>query len=240
MHFAIAMSICNFVSEVTRLCLEGTPIPSEKWVYLQFWLRDPKKLSALHHTGRFRLKFMIQAHQFQQVHVDAHYASALFLYQRQFAARYQKYCSYVFMDDKHHCKVGESSNPMAAVDRGKQVIILLDHKFVVVDQDHTKRSIVPSVAMVCNIPQSIDESFYHGRVFVGIKDCIFEPSSPIRHATELNSILNTCSSNNPILLIYSEGSSDHCLTYLTVQIPYICLFLTLLRTTAGRIQWRES
>ena len=62
--------------------------------------------------------------------------------------------------------------------------------------------------------------------FVGIKDCIFEPSSPIRHATELNSILNTRSSNNPILLIYSDGGPDHRLTYLTVQISYICLFLT--------------
>ena len=78
----------------------------------------------------------------------------------------------------------------------------------------------------CNIPQSIDQSFYRGRVFVGIKDCVFEPSSPIRHATELNSILNTCGSNNPILLIYSDGGPDHRLTYLTVQISYICLFLT--------------
>ena len=85
--------------------------------------------------------------------------------------------------------------------------------------------------------------------FVGIKDCIFEPSSPIRHVTELNSILNTRSSNNPILLIYSDGGPDHRLTYLTVQISYICLFLTrdldlcvefaLLRTTAGRIQYIE-
>lgn len=60
MHFAIAMSICDLVSEDTKLCPEGTPIPSEKWVYLQFWPKDPKKLSALHHSGRFRLKFMIQ------------------------------------------------------------------------------------------------------------------------------------------------------------------------------------
>ena len=97
------------------------------------------------------------------VHVDAQYASAVFLYQRQFAERYQKYCSYVFMDDKHHCEVREPSNPVAAVDRCKRVIVSLDHKFVVADQDHTKCSIVPSVAMVCNIPQSIDESFYCDR-----------------------------------------------------------------------------
>ena len=76
--------------------------------------------------------------------------------------------------------MGEPSYPVAAVDRGKRVIISLDHRFVVADHDHTKYSIVPSVAMVCNITQSIDQSFYRGRVFVGIKDCVFEPSSPIR------------------------------------------------------------
>lgn len=131
------------------------------------------------------------------------------------------------MDDKHHCKVGESSNPVTAVEGGKRLIVSLDHKFVVADHDHTKCSIVSSMAMVCNIPQSIDESFNGGLVFVGIKDCIFEPSSPVRHVTELNSILiNTCSSNNPIFLIYSDGGPDHRLTYLIVQISYICLFLT--------------
>lgn len=60
MHFAVAMSIRDFVSKVARLCPENTPIPSEKWVYLQFWPKDPTKLSSLHHTGRFKLKFMIQ------------------------------------------------------------------------------------------------------------------------------------------------------------------------------------
>ena len=122
------------------------------------------------------------------------------------------------MDDKHHCKVGEPSYPVAAVDRGKRIIVSLDH-------NHTKYSILPSVAMVCNIPQSIDQSFCGGRLFVHIKDCVFKFSSLIRHATELNSILNTCGSNSPILLIYSDGGPDHHLTYLTTQISYMCLFL---------------
>lgn len=60
MHFAVAMSVKDFTSEVSKLCPEGTPIPSEKWVYLQFWPKDSTKLSSLHHTGRFRLKFLVQ------------------------------------------------------------------------------------------------------------------------------------------------------------------------------------
>ena len=52
------------------------------------------------------------------------------LYQRQFAVKYQRYTSYVFMDDKHHCKVGELSNPVAAVDRGKRVMFSMDRKLL--------------------------------------------------------------------------------------------------------------
>ena len=182
--------------------------------------------------------------------MDAHYASALFRYQKEFAVKYRLYCSFVFVDDKHHCKVGEPSNPVATVDRGKRVIVSLDRKFAVADHDHTKCSVVPSVVMVCSIPPTIEESFYRGRVFVGIKDCLFEPSSPIRHATELNKILDSSGSiNTPILLLYSDGGPDHRLTYLTAQISYICLFvlrnLDLLcavrtppYTTAGKIQLR--
>ena len=129
------------------------------------------------------------------------------------------------MDDKHHCKVGEPKCPVAAVDRGKAVVVSLHHKFTVSDHDHTKSSIIPSVTMICEIPKSIDESFYQGRVFVGIKDAIFEPSSAIRHAAETLSILKAAGEHKQILLVYSNGGPDHRLTYLATQISYICMFL---------------
>ena len=117
---------------------------------------------------------------------------------------------------------------MAAVDRGKRVIVSLDKKFAVADHDHTKCSIVPSVVLLCSVPDSLDDSFYRGKVYVGIKDAIFEPSSPLRHATELHSILKSVDSDpKPILLIYSDGGPDHNLTFLSTQISYICLFLQM-------------
>ena len=101
--------------------------------------------------------------------MGAHYASALFRYQKEFTVKYRSYCSFVFMDDKHHCKVGELSNPAAAVDGGKRVIVSLDRKFAVADHDHTKCSLVPSVVMVCSISPTIKESFYRSRVIVGMR-----------------------------------------------------------------------
>ena len=45
--------------------------------------------------------------------------------------------------------------------------------------------------MICNIPPDVTGSFYARQMHVGIKDAIFELSSPLRHATEHNGILDS-------------------------------------------------
>ena len=44
---------------------------------------------------------------------------------------------------------------------------------------------------IIDIPSTIDSSFYCGKVFVGLKENAFQPSSPIRHITELNGVLDS-------------------------------------------------
>ena len=82
--------------------------------------------------------------------------------------------------------------------------------------------------MVADIPDRI-ESWYRGQVLVGYKYTAFESSSPMRHATELGSIL--CSNadfHKSILFLYSDGGPDHRLTYyVSVQVSLIALCLTL-------------
>ena len=76
----------------------------------------------------------------------------------------------------------------------------------------------------------IVSGFYNsGHVFVGLKDTLFEPSSPFRHMCELLQIINSNSSafSRPILFVYSDGGPDHRLTYISVQLSLICLFLKL-------------
>ncbi|CAI2191491.1 2102_t:CDS:1, partial [Funneliformis geosporum] len=53
----------------------------------------------------------------------------------------------VFLDDKHRCKVGEPGFPVAAVERGKRVVVSRDTTFAVADHDYTKLGIIPSVTM---------------------------------------------------------------------------------------------
>ena len=66
-----------------------------------------------------------------------------------------------------------------------------------------------------------------GTVFVGVKDIVFEPSSPFRHMAELHNVLQKNSFSTPVLFLYSDGGPDHRLTYVNVQLSLICLFLKL-------------
>ena len=138
--------------------------------------------------------------------------------------RFRKFSTFVCMDDKHHCKVGEPGHPVAAVERGKRVIVKEDKVFAVSDHDFTKFSVIPSVTMVLEIPDSINGSFYRGQVYVGVKDLILEPSSPLRHITELFNILNA-EEAKPVLFIYTDGGPDHRLSYLSVKLALVCLFI---------------
>ena len=58
-----------------------------------------------------------------------------------------------------------------------------------------------------------------------MKENSFEPSSPLRHNTALSSILNKRGLKKEILCLYTDGGPDHRLTYLSVQLSLIYLFL---------------
>ena len=85
--------------------------------------------------------------------------------------------------------MGEPGYPLAAAERGKQVLVSTKTKFEVGDHYFSKFSLTRSVCLMKEVPETIDGSFYRGDVFVGLKENSFEPSSPLRHMTELNQIL---------------------------------------------------
>ena len=64
-------------------------------------------------------------------------------------------------------------------------------------------------------------------MYVGYKDAAFEPSSPIRHATQLAFILSSSTDDHKsVLFLHSDVGPDHRLTYVSVQLSLIALFLT--------------
>ena len=127
------------------------------------------------------------------------------------------------MDDKHTMKVGEPGFPVPAIERGKPVLVANGTKFQVGDDDFTKFPIIPSVILKVDIPEAVEGSWYRGKVNVGIKEHAFEPSSALRHVTELHGVFEA--DFKPIVALYTHGGPDHRTNLLSVQASLTCLFL---------------
>ena len=67
---------------------------------------------------------------------------------------------------------------------------------------------IPSVALMNEIPGDIASSWYDGNVLVSLKDAAFEPSSPMRHMAELYSLLSSQPDQKRVLLLYTDGGPE--------------------------------
>jgi hypothetical protein len=208
---------------------KGIMIPSDRWVALQFLPRRPGSHSALFHTGRFKLQYKVQTRQLHHAHEDAHYQSAQIKLQRSFALKYRNYVLYVCLDDKHKIDVGEPGTPVetgarqhhAAIAGSKQELTASDHSF------HTA-SLTPSGVLVTEIPEQLSDSWYHGKLYISLKDAALEPSSPLRHMAELVAI---CRARGvpvpPILLALTDGGPDHNTSFYSVIVGWMLVFFEL-------------
>ena len=102
-HLATALNVRALHDQVKKRLPEGSPIPSIQWLRLQFWPQRSTAATSKYFTGKIKLTFMVQSRQFRCFHVDAHYASALFRYQKEFTIRFWDYAIFFCMDDKHSC-----------------------------------------------------------------------------------------------------------------------------------------
>ena len=118
------------------------------------------------------------------------------------------------------------------------MIVGHNQTFEVSDHDFTRFSLIPSVSLVLDVPDDITGSWYRGQ-------SAFEPSSPLRHITEF---YNACNypPDKSVLFLYFDGGPDHRLTYLSVKLSLIALFLKLdldflcaCRTAPGEILQKE-
>ena len=227
-HMAKAITVGDLIEQVNARLPAETPVPSESWIRLQFWPKNRHAHSRIHYSGKLNIRFMVQGRQFQKTHPDTHYAAALFKYQRECAVLFRDDCAFLCIDDKHRVKVGEPGFPVTAAERGRRVLVVRDSTFEVGDHDFTCKSIVPSVSFILDVPETIDDSWYSGKVLVGLEDATFEPSSSEKHMAELHSSLVLQGLDiKPILFLYTYGGPDHRLTYLSVQMSLISLLLKL-------------
>ena len=62
---------------------------------------------------------------------------------REYAILFRRFSAFACLDDKHKVKVGEPGFPVAAAERGRQVLV---HSSTSFEVDFTKISIIPSVS----------------------------------------------------------------------------------------------
>jgi len=82
------------------------------------------------------------------------------------------------------------------------------------------------VPLIVDIPLSEKDLFFQGKTCVVLKDKVSQPYSPLRHETELNTILQK-EDCKAILITLSDGGPDHRITFPSVKLSLIALFQAL-------------
>ena len=221
---------CNASAKSKGLSEEE--IPSFSWFKFQFWPKDMYAQTAFNYTGRLKIRYMVQKRSISKARDDDHYCAAIYRYLREFSIRFQDNCAMVSTDDKNKIKVGKPNYPISAVTQGKQVLVAHGQSLQASDHDFSKISLVPTVVLIHEIPNSIHESFYRGIPYVYLKIHATEPSSAIRNAKEIaNALIEKYKGKEnipPMLTIYTDGGPEHRSNFLSVQIA-----VQLARTAPG-------
>ena len=88
------------------------------------------------------------------------------------------------------------------------------------------------MTFACKIPESTDESFYSGQVFVTFKDLVFRPSTSFWSTLELYEsiqLLPSLADAKPLFMA-TEGGPKHNVSHKSVKTPLILLFCSLILT----------
>ena len=95
---------------------------------------------------------------------------------------------------------------MATLLRQRPVMVPKGTVLEAADHDWHRMSMTPSVLLHSEIPESIDESFYRGQVYVTMKNTVLKKSTAFRHVAEREKVVEEW---KPIECYYSDGGPDH-------------------------------
>ena len=86
--------------------------------------------------------------------------------------------------------------------------------------------LTPSIWIFVKIPDHPNDSFCRGKMFLSVKDSVFEPSTALRYTTEQYKIATSeYKHTSPVQLILADGGSEHRNRNGSVKIALICYFL---------------
>ena len=186
---------------------------------------------------------MVQAQLFQKNNPDAHYANAAHKFMRERAVKNHQNIAFFRVDAKCKLPIKEPGYPIAAVTRGKKVIVGLNEKFLVTDHDFSKLSIIPNAYLLHETSEKdelanekvsddlldkgsrLGESYY-GQVFYGFKSMVSKGSNAMQCAAEITDvIIEHFDQTPPCLYAYSDNGPERKTDNLSVQKSNTALFL---------------
>ena len=165
--------ICDLYEKCKEEALKSLSeenIPSLSWFRFQFWPKNFRTNAALNYTGRFKVKYMMQQRMLRKQHDDDHYCSCIYKYLRSMVTSLRDISLFICTDDKHKISCGEPNYPLSALPRGRRVLVARNEYYRVGGHDFSKISIIPTVVIVNNIPESVDSSWYRGNPLYSFKN----------------------------------------------------------------------
>ena len=117
----------------------------------------------------------------------------------------------ISVDDKAIIPVGEPRFPVSAGARGhnRSLMSVDGPQNCALDHDFHVHGIISSVSFIVDIPISAKDSFFQGKACVTLKDKVSQPSSALRHTSELINALEK-EDYKPTI---SNGGLDHRITF---------------------------
>jgi DNA-directed RNA polymerase subunit RPC12/RpoP len=227
-NMALALSYADLYRTCVSKASDDVPIPSYDWFLLQFWPTTRTMSRIFRYTGRFKVKRMVQARILRKQNADSHYTNAVYSFLKERAIQYRDTTAIVSSDAKCKISVGEPGTPIAAVSRGKKVLVGINETFQVTDHDYSKISLIPDANFFQTIPLTNEESWYRGQVFYSIKDMALQGSTAYRGVVELSSAFDSfydADATPQRLFLYADGGGDRLMSHLKVQKALIALFL---------------
>ena len=154
----------------------------------------------------------MQVRQLRKEHPDSHYISALLQYVRHFPVADHLVMTLVSVDDKAVIPVGEPHCPISTGVRGhnKSLVPFNGPQVQALDHNFHVNGIVPSVAFFVDVLDNVSDTFFRGIPFITNKDKVTQPSSALRHATEMTNLIkmNELMESKHILVVVSDGGPD--------------------------------
>lgn len=229
-----AISVQDLLEQIKERLPVATPVPSLSWLKLNFYPSNPYTRTAVNYTGRYEVKRTVQQRLLRAQHEDAGYTGHQYTMMKELAVKLKDNSCFVAVDDKTTVPVGKPNEPISTgVRPHNRGMLASSHQVLAaMDHDYHVAGFIPSVLLKVEIPDDARDSFYHGQVYVTVKDKVFQASSPLRHATEHTEILripadDQMTQNEPILFLYSDGGPDHRTNFLSVQLAALALFVAL-------------